>query len=68
MYLELRDAGWKTKTTKNRIDTLLDSAGIDYRIMQKDRVWYLTPTDPERTWERNEWMPWGDGKTFAVEI
>ena len=68
VYLELRDAGWKTKTTKDRINTLLNSAGIDYRIIQIGYEWFIAPNDPERTWQPNERIPWGDGKTFAVEL
>jgi hypothetical protein len=70
-YLTLKDAGWQTKTTKDRLDTLLDSAGINYRILQDRFKWYLAPTgrydqpDVDR-WDKKNWMPWVGRATFAI--
>lgn len=39
--LKLDSCGWKTKTTKTRLNELLREAGVGEQISQKKGVWYL---------------------------
>lgn len=66
--LELYSAGWKTVTTKNRLQTLLDTADIPFFIIQHDWEWYLTPRNVESPWARENWIPWEEGKEFAITL
>ena len=39
-YIVLSSAGWRTKTTKDRLNLALQIAGLTYRIWQEDWEWY----------------------------
>lgn len=41
----LRDAGWQTATTKERLNGVLEAIAPGYRIRQKDHVWYIVDPD-----------------------
>ena len=41
MDLRLFDGGWRSNTTKSRLNALLDEFGGGDRVIQKDFVWYL---------------------------
>ena len=40
--LTLRDCGWKSATTKERLNGLLSEFHSEWRIYQKDGAWYIT--------------------------
>lgn len=40
--LYIRSAGWKTVTTKDRLNGLIDYFGINAKIYQKDFIWYIS--------------------------
>jgi hypothetical protein len=44
-WLELFDAGHQTKTTKSRLNAILEKHGNGERIYQKDYQWFLSTTD-----------------------
>ena len=41
MDLRIFDGGWRSNTTKSRLNALLDEFGGGDRVIQKDFVWYL---------------------------
>ena len=41
MDLRLFDGGWRSNTTKSRLNALLDEFGGGDRVIQKDFTWYL---------------------------
>lgn len=50
--LELNDCGWRTVTTKSRLNALLDAFAPGYGIRQENFVWYLIrPGGEETPWE-----------------
>jgi hypothetical protein len=40
--LWISDAGWKTRTTKERLNGILDTFGINARIYQEKFTWFIT--------------------------
>lgn len=49
--LTLRDTGWKTPTTKDRLNNILNSKfGYKTRIGQEKYVWYLIVNDKKYQW------------------
>ena len=56
--LEIKDAGWQTATTQERLNTILKEFGTPYCIRQKKGVWVLTIKGglcvAERVW-KNGW-------------
>ena len=52
--LVLSDAGWKTRTTASRHNALLRRFAPDYRITQRDWVWYLVDTRAGG-WKELDW-------------
>lgn len=40
--LELRDAGWTSATTKERLNGVLSVFSSEWRIYQREGVWYIT--------------------------
>ena len=46
----LKDAGWQTTTTKERLNAILDLLGKS-RISQKKGVWYIGGKE----WKKYEW-------------
>jgi hypothetical protein len=54
--LTLRDSGWRSATTKERLNGVLMSFGAHKFIAQRAGVWYvLTPggLEPEELWQGN---------------
>jgi hypothetical protein len=43
--LTLSDAGWRTATTKDRLNGILQLAGIPARIYQEQGEWYMSRLD-----------------------
>ena len=41
MDLRIFDGGWRSNTTKSRLNALLDEFGGGDRVIQKDFTWYL---------------------------
>ena len=41
MDLTIFDGGWRSHTTKSRLNALLDEFGGGDRVIQKDFAWYL---------------------------
>lgn len=41
-WLELFDGGYRSKTTKSRLNAILQAHGNGERIFQKDWSWYIT--------------------------
>ena len=41
MDLRLFDGGWRSNTTKSRLNALLDEFGGGDRVIRKDFTWYL---------------------------
>ena len=41
MDLRLFDGGWRSNTTKSRLNALLEEFGGGDRVIQKDFTWYL---------------------------
>ena len=52
--LYLRDAGWESNTTKERLNGLLEWYGLPYAIVQRSFVWYLMNT------KTGKLTPWGE--------
>ena len=48
-WIGIRDAGWQTVTTKDRLNRLL--APIGYSISQKDYCWTLYSPDGSEPWD-----------------
>lgn len=48
----LRDCGWRTNVTKERLNAILELAGSPFRIIQRKHVWYIEDT---RDWSLREW-------------
>lgn len=40
-YVELYSAGWRTKTTKSRLNAILRGLGLQYYIYQSNYRWYV---------------------------
>lgn len=51
--LYLNHGGWKTDTTKRRINECLLAAGLPYSILQEDFTWYVY-----KNGERQQEFPW----------
>lgn len=50
--LELNDCGWRTATTKSRLNALLAALAPGYAIVQRDHEWQLVnPEGQARPWE-----------------
>ena len=51
--LELNDCGWRTPTTKERLNGVLDAFNTGLYIYQKQHVWYIhnQETDTTTEWE-----------------
>jgi hypothetical protein len=57
--ITINDAGWRTVTTKERLNGVLKLAGIPCRIFQKDFCWYLW------NYETKEEQPWSGVYAFV---
>lgn len=51
----IRNCGWETNTTKDRLNYLLQSINSPLKITQRKFVWYLGD------------KPWDGGKTYAYD-
>ena len=51
----IRNCGWETNTTKERLNYLLYALGSDLKITQRKFVWYLGN------------KPWDGGKTYIYD-
>jgi len=49
--ITIDNCGWKSKTTKERLNVILDYYNIDFSIIQRDWKWYLI-NDKTKTGER----------------
>ena len=52
-WLELFDGGWKTNTTKARLNSILQEHGTGERVYQKNYEWFISTKDGE--------VPFGNG-------
>lgn len=52
----IRDAGWQTNTTKERLNGILDAYHADSYIFQKDFQWYLSRHGEVEPFPSNEWV------------
>jgi hypothetical protein len=52
-WLELFDGGWKTNTTKARLNSILQEHGAGERVYQKNFEWFISTKDGE--------VPFGNG-------
>jgi hypothetical protein len=46
-WLELFDGGWKTNTTKARLNSILQEHGTGERVYQKNYEWFVSTKDGE---------------------
>lgn len=46
----IADAGWRTPTTKSRLNAILQEFAPRYRIVQRDYEWLLYEGDEARPW------------------
>ena len=37
----IQNCGWETNTTKERLNGVIQAAGLNYGLIQKDWTWYL---------------------------
>lgn len=58
--LTVRDAGWQTVTTKERINGVLEVFGINTKIVQSNHQWYILSEQGYRT-------PWHGFVTLKVD-
>ena len=58
--IRLKDGGWQTNTTKERLNGILELIGSDLRVKQKDFAWYVVSFNDSRI------TPFEDG--FIVKI
>lgn len=77
--LTIRDAGWTSNTTKERLNGLLTEFNIKGGISQKDFTWYFVVTNVNRIKDDTAWNgerleftevlreEWTGSKTFKVE-
>jgi hypothetical protein len=63
----INDAGWRTVTTKDRLNGVLELAGVPHRIFQKDFCWFIWnyETKEERLWLGHFSFYWGELKEAA---
>lgn len=52
-WLELFDGGYKSTTTKSRLNAILSAHGNGERVYQKDFTWFVSTKDGD--------VPFGDG-------
>lgn len=58
--LTIRDCGWQTVTTKERLNGLLDVMGVDAYISQQKGHWYVMTRSGQK-------YPWGGFLTMEVK-
>jgi hypothetical protein len=58
--LNLSDCGWKTSTTKERLNAILEAMRLPYCIYQKSFNWFV------RNYITNEVIQFNGGMTFDV--
>jgi hypothetical protein len=63
-YLTVFDAGWRTLTTKSRLNSILRAFTNDFGISQHDWEWYLTGPDGAIVWEGEHTLDIGAGHEF----
>ena len=55
--IKIKDAGWQTNTTKERLNGILEECGSGYSfIFQKDFQWYLNRHGDIQEFPSNEWV------------
>lgn len=55
--LHVRNAGWKTATTKSRLNAILTCLGRHtYGVYQKQFNWYLIDADGEHDFNDSHWL------------
>lgn len=59
----IKDAGWQTATTKDRLNAILDHCSAP-RIFQKDFAWYYSEDDKKMPFESNTWYCVSDNKIY----
>ena len=59
--MRIRDAGWQSNTTKERLNGLLDTLALP-RIYQKDFAWYIGDGE---TWTGERELVWLDACRIA---
>lgn len=57
--LTIRDCGWQSNTTKERLNGLLDVMGVDAYISQQKGHWYVMTRSGQK-------YPWGGHLTVDV--
>lgn len=55
----LSDCGWRTTTTKSRLNAILRLAGTNYRIYQKSHQWFIwdAATGKSEPWDGDYLIP-----------
>jgi len=61
--LMLYDAGWRTKTTLDRLNTLLINENILFYIIQRNYEWWIMPVGD---WDVRRWERWEGQKEFKL--
>lgn len=57
LMIKLRDCGWQTKTTKERLNAILKQCAWDVQIYQKNFEWFFQD-------EEGNVCEWNDGKMW----
>lgn len=73
LVVDLRDGivtldsgGWKTATTKARMNQASNQFGLGFSVYAKDHVWYVDMADPARSFQHTKTVKFEDGMTFGV--
>lgn len=43
--LKIDNCGWKTQTTKQRLNTILDYYNVPFQLAQRDGIWYIVENE-----------------------
>jgi len=65
--IELSSRGYRTNTTKSRLNAILQGLGSNYRICQKDFSWYVLDTSAGVYMAKNSKL-FQDGDCFLREV
>ncbi len=60
-YITLDSGGWKTDTTRNRMNQASNQFNLGYRVYQKEGAWYVLVANI------SEPLPFVDGIRFYVQ-
>lgn len=60
--ITLNSGGWRTATTKSRIDNYIPNC---FRLMQENSIWYVQKSHPGIPWREWRKYPFSDGMTIG---